>query len=99
MQKMYLDADAEAGDFSKLDAEAQAEFFRLLNTDAGTYKWAEDLNAFEKQYGVELGNWDKYAFENFSIRTQNIIDNAVSVTDTIREIGEKHNKGFSWEES
>ena len=102
MQKIYTGEYNDTpgmSDYSTLSPEAQAEFFRLLNTDAGTHKWAEDLNAFEKQYGVELGNWDEYAFENFSVRTQNIIDNAVSVTDTIREIGEKHNKGFSWEES
>ena len=103
MQKIYTGEykkDApEMSDYSILSPEAQAEFFRLLNTDAGTHKWAEDLDAFEKQYKVELGDWDKYAFENFSVRTQNIIDSAVSVTDTIKEIGEKHNKGFSWEES
>lgn len=87
------------GLFKDVSDEGMNEFFTLLNQDRGTYEWAENLEKWAIQYGVDLGDIEALAFEVYEIRLQSIIDKTQIAVRSLEELKEKNTKGFTWDEA
>ena len=107
IQQQLLDAQAQRKgtiwEEGILKADQSQQLLETLLTDIGTYDWVENVTNLITSFGVELDqSWlhiEQYAYENYQIRLQNLIDSASGITEQIDSLLEKQEKGFTWEEA
>lgn len=81
------------------DANANSEFWNLLFTDVGTHEWAEALEAFEAKYGIEVADFNSFAFENFNTQLDGIISTVDETTKSYENYAKQQSSGFTTEEA
>ena len=107
IQKQLLDAQAQRENTiweeGILTTDQSQQLLEALLTDIGTYDWAENITNLITSFGVELDqNWsniEQFAYENYQIRLQTLIDSASTITESLDGLLEKQEKGFTWKEA
>ena len=82
------------------DPEANEKLKSLLFADnIGTQEWADALNDFEEQFGIEIADFDSMVFENFNTYLNNLVDNLDDNIKSIDDLFTKQKNGFSFKEA
>lgn len=96
-------ADENSEFFGHLEDQQKSALYQALATDTGTYSWANNFQQLLLGYGIELTgeleNIEQYAYESYQIRLQGLIDGTSSVISSIKDLQEKQQSGFSWDEA
>lgn len=94
------DSSSELGKILAENEEARNEFWAMIFTDVGTYDWASNVSAWGEKYNYTgFANAEKYAYENYVVRLQTIIDSTSAAVESLDELAKKQSSGFTWEES
>lgn len=66
----------------------------LLADNIGSKEWAEKIEEFEAQYGIDLANFHDYVLENFSIYIAQTTENMNKAVEDFKAISEIQSKGI-----